>query len=238
MTAPTLEDEATSVDFSNPEPRRRRLRRAALIVLAVVLVAATAWLVWFSSVLAVKQVRVSGVSGPQATSVLMAADIPVGVPLARIDAAGAQAAVLRVPWVASAEVRRGWPNEVVIAVAPRTAIAVDSATRRGIDPTGAVFDTNEPLPKSMPEVTATGAGLTTAMAVLAGLPADLAGKVESVSATTRDDVDLALRSGATVHWGSADQAEFKARVLRALLKHKRDVYDVTAPELPTTFRAN
>ena len=59
-----------------------------------------------------------------------------------------------------------------------------------------------------------------------------------VALATRDDVDLILRSGVTVHWGSADQVEFKSRVLRALLKHKKDVYDVTAPELPTTFKAN
>jgi hypothetical protein len=29
----------------------------------------------------------------------------------------------------------------------------------------------------------------------------------------------------------------KAQVLRALLRRKADIYDVTAPELPTTFKA-
>ena len=81
-------------------------------------------------------------------------------------------------------------------------------------------------------------GLETAMAVLSALPPDLAGRVATVSATTRDDADLVFKSGTTVHWGSAEQAEFKAEVLRALMRHKRDVYDVSAPELPTTFTAS
>ena len=74
------------------------------------------------------------------------------------------------------------------------------------------------------------------MAVLAALPADISARLVSISATTRDDVALTLRSGALVRWGSAQQPEFKAEVLRALLRHKRAVYDVSAPELPTTFR--
>jgi len=59
----------------------------------------------------------------------------------------------------------------------------------------------------------------------------------SLTATTLDDVTLTLRSGDTVRWGSAEQPEFKAEVLHALMKRKADVYDVAAPELPTTFRA-
>ena len=237
MSAPTIEEPITKVDFSDHAPRRRRLLRALGIVLALVLAGLVIWLVWFSSVLSVKAVRVIGVSGAQATSVLTSAAIPLGEPVARIDADGAQAAVLRIPWVASAEIRRGWPNEIVIAVSSRTPIAIDAVSRRGVDATGVVFDTAEPLPPTTAKVTATGVGLVTAMSVLASLPPDLAGKVETLSASSRDDVDLGLRSGAKVHWGSADQAEYKARVLRALLKHKKDVYDVTAPELPTTFNA-
>jgi cell division protein FtsQ len=72
--------------------------------------------------------------------------------------------------------------------------------------------------------------------VLQSLPPDLRDRVVSLSATTRDDVDLILRSGDEVRWGSADQAEMKAEVLRVLLKRKADMYDVSAPELPTTFR--
>ena len=237
MTSPTLQTETTKVDFTDKYARRRRRWRMALGVVAVVLAVVAVWLVWFSSVLAVKVVRVVGADGPQGNAVLSAARVPLGIPIARVDADGAQASVLTLPWVSSAEIRRGWPNEIVIAVTSRTPIAVDAKSNRAVDTEGVVFDAAGPLPKQLPKVDATGVGLTSAMGVLASLPPDLGVKVAALSATTRDDVDLVLRSGVKVHWGSADQGEFKVRVLRALLRQKKDVYDVTAPELPTTFSA-
>jgi cell division protein FtsQ len=235
MSTSTLETQTIKVDFTDRYARRRRRWRIALVVLTAVLIVVAVWVVWFSSILAVKVVRVVGADGPQAAAVLSAAQVPLGVPVARVDADGAQAAVLALQWVSSAEIRRGWPNEIVIAVRSRVPMAVDAASRQAVDSDGVVFDAAGTLPRTLPKVAADGVGLEAAMAVLASLPADVSGKVESMSATTRDDVDLVLRSGARVHWGSAEQAEFKVRVLRALLRQKKDVYDVTAPELPTTF---
>ena len=62
---------------------------------------------WFSSLLAVHQVSVVGLSdegelvGGQ--EVRSAASIPVDMPIARLDTASAQARVLELPWVASVE---------------------------------------------------------------------------------------------------------------------------------------
>ena len=79
---------------------------------------------------------------------------------------------------------------------------------------------------------------------LFGAPGSSAGRgradhrqVDWRAATGHDDIELTLRSGDRVRWGSADQPEVKAQVLRALMNRKADVYDVAAPELPTTFRA-
>ena len=239
MTAPTLEQVPVRVDFGDRGGRRRRLVRALLVVLALLAVAAGVWLVWFSSVLSVKTVRVVGVDGDSARAVLQAAAVPVGVPLARVDTGGAEARVVSLAWVSGVEVRRGWPAEVVIAIVPRTPIAAlaGAGTRRVVDGTGAVFDAAAGMARELPGVEAEGVALEEAMAVLSSLPVDLARRVASLSATTRDDVDFRLRSGATVRWGSAEQPEAKAVVLRALLRRSADVYDVSAPELPTTFRA-
>jgi cell division protein FtsQ len=238
MSAPTIDRSTVRVDFGDRGHRRARRLRILGGVLLVVLAGVCVWLVWFSSVLSVKDVRVLGVEGGAAKSVLDAASVPVGVQLARVDTGQAQADVLRLPWVGSVEVRRGWPSEVVIAVVPRTPIAVVSTgqARRVVDAAGVVFEA-APLPKGLPSVAAEGVGLAAAMGVLASLPVDISGRVVSLSATTRDDVDLRFRSGVTVHWGSVEQPELKAEVLRALLRRKADVYDVTAPELPTTFSA-
>ncbi len=245
MTAPTMarpERSREADGLSDRRPRRRRRVRIALVILVLVLCAVGVWLVWFSSVLAVKDVRVVGVDGNRAQAVLSAAAVPIGVPLARIDADMPQQSVLALPWVQSVDVRRGWPTEVVIAVTARVPIAgieraEGAAGRSAVDAQGVIFDPVGALPKGLPTVSGDGVGLTAAMAVLSALPADLAPRVVTLSATTRDNVDLTLRSGALVHWGSAEQTDAKAQVLRALMRHKADVYDVSAPELPTTFRA-
>jgi cell division protein FtsQ len=212
--------------------------RVAIIAGLVLLALGVVWLVWFSSVLQVREVRVVGIEGARAQEAQTIAAVPLGIPLARLDAASAEERLRAVPWVASAEVRRGWPSEVVIAVTGREAVAAvaDDSGQQAIDDQGVVFTPTEPLPKRLPRIRAEGAALTAAVAVLQSLPPDLRDRVVSLSATTRDDVDLILRSGDEVRWGSADQAEMKAEVLRVLLKRKADMYDVSAPELPTTFR--
>ncbi len=238
MSAPTIDDRRVRVDLGDRSLHRRRRIRALVLVLAGLLLAGVVWAVFFSSLLAVKSVRVVGAEGVQADQVIAAAQVSVGTPLVRLDTAQAQAGVLALPWVSGVEVRRGWPNEVVLAVTTRVPIAALAGSNQVVDAAGATFDVLGVPPASLPSVSAKGVGLETAMAVLAALPADLAARVVSVTASTRDDVGLVLRSGAQVRWGSSEQAEFKAEVLRALLRNKREVYDVTAPELPTTFKGS
>lgn len=228
----------TRVDFSDPGPRRRRRVRVAVIAGLALLAVGVVWLVWFSSVLQVREVRVVGVEGMRAEEARTIAAVPLGIPLARLDTAASEERLRAVPWVASAEVRRGWPSEVVIAVTGREAVAAlaDDPGQQAIDGEGVVFTSTEPLPKKLPRIRAEGAALVAAVEVLQTLPPDLRDRVVTLTATTRDDVDLILRSGDEVRWGSADQPEMKAEVLRVLLKRKADMYDVSAPELPTTFR--
>lgn len=226
------------VDLAGPSGRRRRQLRWLIAAACVLVAGLVVWLVWFSSVLSVREVRVVGAEGPRAAEILAAAAVPKGVPLARVDTAAAQARVGALAWVRSVEVRRGWPAEAVIAVEVREPVAVLASDPRGtgIDAEGVVFQAEGQMPKGLPRITADGPALRQAMRVLTSLPEDLARRVVAVAATTRDDIDLTLRSGDLVRWGSADDVETKATVLRALLGRKADLYDVSAPELPTTFR--
>jgi cell division protein FtsQ len=66
------------------------------------------------------------------------------------------------------------------------------------------------------------------------MPANLAKKVVRIRANSIDSIELDLKSGSIVKWGSADEPEFKAAVLDALLSRRAQIYDVSAPELPTT----
>lgn len=227
-------------DSSAPTPRVRPARRhgwvrALVAVVVVALIVGSVWAVWFSTLLAVRDVRVVGAEGASAERVLAAAAITAGEPLARVDAEGAARRVTELAWVASAEVRRGWPSEVVIAVQPRTPAAKIAGTNQVADAGGVVFDLPGRLPDGLPSVRATDEALTEAMAVLASLPEELRSRVRVVTASTRDDVGFVLGNGTTIRWGSAERGDLKAQVVAALLPRRARMIDVTAPELPTTF---
>jgi cell division protein FtsQ len=77
-------------------------------------------------------------------------------------------------------------------------------------------------------------GFAPAAAVLRSLPADVFALVDTVTATTKDDVRFTLRdSDTTVVWGSAEESAFKAYTLVALMKAQPDFteYDVTSPDV-------
>jgi cell division protein FtsQ len=166
-----------------------------------------------------------------------AAAVPAGVPLARIDSAGIVERVGALPRVASVEVRRGWPDVLVVVVTERVPLAVtrDGTAYTYLDATGARFGTLNAVPRGLPVVTAASdPALTAALGVCAALPGTLVPRVSSVTARTRDDVVLTLSDGTTVQWGGPDDSAHKAAVLLALLKVGARSYDVSAPDLPTT----
>lgn len=224
-------------------PGRRRRRRspkrmifaAAAITIALLLI----WLIWFSSVLSVRSARVEGVPAAQAKQVLAVAEVPMDTPLARVDTGAiAQRVTDAFDWIESVDVRRGYPSDIVIAVAPRTAIAV-SADGKAIDASGVVYESPAKPAANLPVIDGTDPdALAAAITVRAGLPAEITAKLASMSARSMDDIRFTLRSGSEVRWGSAEQGELKARVLTALLARRARMYDVSAPELPTTFDEN
>lgn len=214
-------------------PRRRRVPRKAWLLLGVVVAALLAWLVLFSSVLAVSSVSVVGTGAKGADAVAAAAQVPMGIPLARLDTGLIASRVHALPWIDTVEVRRGYPSQAVIAVTERVPVA-RTKDGRGVDAEGIVFTPVGAGLKGLPEVDASGVGIEAAAKVVSALPPDLRSRVDRLRASTRDDVELVLKSGATVVWGNAERSELKASVLTALLGRHAKRYDVSAPELPTT----
>jgi cell division protein FtsQ len=234
------------------EQRRRagrwqRWRWRVLGLLVVVLLGAGAYVVWFSDVLGVRDVEVRGVTTLEPAQVLAVAKVPTGEPLARLDTAAVERRVAeRLPRVATVDVRRDWPHGVVVDVTERVAVVWtrDDGKVRALDAEGVAFRTYARAPKDLLEVTSSATGerrrrqaVTAAAQVLADVrrrAPELYQDVRSVRADTRDDVRLQLRGGRTLVWGSPDQSTAKLRVVDRLLDLRAKVYDVSAPDTPTT----
>jgi cell division protein FtsQ len=228
------------VDFTAYQDTKRNLKVWWFVIPVLLLaVGSGIWLVWFSPVFAVKEIQVvdsagQGLSTDQVAQVRAAANIALNEPIAQLDTDTAAQSVANLPWISAVEVRRGWPNEVVVALDMRVPLARIKSVgpNQGVDAQGITFESSNL--EGLPLIEATGAPLVSAVEVVASLPVNLAKKVVRIRAESIDSIELDLKSGATVRWGSSAEPEFKAAVLDALLLRRAQIYDVSAPELPTT----
>lgn len=223
--------------------RRRARLTATLTVLSLLLiVAAGSWVLLGTSVLGVRDVQVSGTDRLAPAEVLAAADVRGGTPLARLDITAVAARVRALPEVRAVAVHRSWPGTVQLVVQERTAAAVRASGPSFllVDRSGVTFATVARRPAGLPMVSAPvdagPAALRAAMDVLDALPRSVRPQVRQVRATSPDDVRVELTRGRTVTWGSTDRGRRKAAVLAALVSRPAGVYDVSAPDAPTTRR--
>jgi len=226
--------------------RRRRWLRIALGVLAVGAVGALVWLVWFSSVLSVRDVEVAGRTTLKQSQVLDAAQVPVGRPLARVDVEAIEQRVSALDRVDTVDVGRSWPHTLSIEIVERKSVMwtrVDGQVR-GIDRNGIAFRSYGSPPDGLLEatidVTEARARLQTSEAVAEVVvqigkrdPA-LRKEIQSVSAGSKDSIELTLTKDRTVVWGSSADGRRKLQVLTPLLQLDATRYDVSAPDQPTT----
>lgn len=222
--------------------RRSRLRTGLVVVAVAVLVAVAGWVVLVSGAFAVSEVRVVGVTRLGPEEVVGQAAVEPGTPLVRVDTDAVARRVRGLVPVDGVEVSRQWPRTLVVRVRERVAAAVQA---RGagwvlVDRTGVEFATETSRPRDLPLVSAPvdqGAeALRATLDVLDALPAHVRAEVRQVRAASPENVSLQLTRGRSVVWGSLERSERKAAVLTVLLTRRASVYDVSAPETPTTRR--
>ncbi|MFS3130263.1 cell division protein FtsQ/DivIB [Nocardioides sp. Bht2] len=235
------DSEATRRRFTRRQwARRWRLGRllAALVALLMV-VAVGVWLVAYSSVLGVKRVDVQGNDFVTDAEVRSLVQIDDGEPLARVDIAAVASRIEELPAVKSVDVSRKWPNALLVQVRERDVVAVIQVGQRyrGMDETGTMFRSFARLPKGVPVIRATGELSAEVRAegasVVGALPAKVARRVEYVELRTVDQIDLVLRDGRSVVWGSAEESATKGKVLEVLLGEEGTTLDVSVPGNPT-----
>jgi cell division protein FtsQ len=165
----------------------------------------------------------------------------------RVDVSDVERAVLNaVPGAARAEVQRVPPSTLRVGLVLRkpvmTYVDRGAGTRAWVDDQGAVFNVGAKRAKGTPTVTLGGSvsrsdrevALRDAAQVVAALPRDLRVRLRSLTVRSRDDIRFTLFGATEVRWGGPDDTARKAQVLQALLGVDAKVYDVSAPDLPTT----
>jgi cell division protein FtsQ len=242
----TLTDEETVTLAGRDFARRRwrqRLRRLRPLLYAVLLLALAGtgvWLVFFSSVVTVREVSVSGNQTVSSVRVRAVAKAPIGRQLARVDLAAIQARIETIPAVESVSVSRSWPHTIAVEVVERTPVAVveRGAGLQAVDDEGVLFGSYSRQPDDLPLVRTAAdvksEALAEAARVVTSLRADIQARVESVDVASVDRITLKLTGGRTVMWGSAEDSQQKAAVLAVLLERRADEIDVSVPGRPTT----
>jgi len=234
-----------------PATARSRRRtdpwKAAFFSLAAAaILAGAAWALLGSKFLIVRSVEVTGPAAISRTSVIAAAGIRLGTPLIRIDTAAVAGRVDRLTLVQSAQVRRAWPDKIVISVRERTALLA-VASGRGyqiIDRFGVVLRRASRPPRGMPVLDTPAAtvpaaavpaalrdsaAVRAAATILRDLPARLSRSVRVIDAPSATAVTLRLSGGVTVSWGGTAEPAVKARELKILMRQHALHYDVSDP---------
>lgn len=233
--------EVTRKRFARRQWARRWVvwRYVLLALLAVAGIAVGIWLVFFSTVLAVTGVEVEGNELLSDREIEVAADVPTGEPLARADLDAIKERVKSLSAVESVDVSREWPDKVRIEVDEREAVAVvlRDSRYRGLDANGVIFRDYVRPPRGLPVIRIAadtrGEAMAEGAAVVGVLPSDITRRIAYVELATVDEISLILHNGDVVVWGSAEDAEDKAKVLAALLQQDGAVYDVSVPAHPT-----
>jgi cell division protein FtsQ len=216
--------------------------RARRPLVAAAIVGGGAWLVGWSPVLAVRQVRVEGLTGADAQAAAALARQRLGTPLIRVDTEALALEIESRKGVAEARVDRSWPGTLVVVGVPRKAAIVlknSQGQLEVVDSDGIRFGIVGSRPAGVPYVIAGGSGaasedaLRAALGVVRALPADLARSVTEVRISSANLITFRT-ARTTIVWGGGGDETRKVALVKALLPRRPDVIDVSAPDTPVT----
>jgi cell division protein FtsQ len=222
------------------------LRLAAALVLAAALGAGWLWL-RDSSLVTIKQVRVTGITGPDAGRV-RAALISAAHTMTTLDfqVSRLDTAVAPYPDVKRLEVSTDFPHGVRIRVVQESPVAVLTAAGRrvAVAADGAVLRADPPrAPLPVIPVRALPVGPRVAgaadrheLAVLAGAPARLRAHIAQVLESSAHGIVIKLRAGPSLYFGTATSIRAKWIAAMAVLGNPSSVgatyIDLTDPSRP------
>jgi cell division protein FtsQ len=237
---PPREDRPSRTPRGGPPTRRRALLRRWMALFVLLGLVVLTVIVLFTPILGVRSVQVSGTQALTEEQVRLAAEVPMGTPMLRLDTDAVATRVSTLSRIASVAIDREWPSTILIEITERKPVATFAGPGgvHLVDATGVDFATVAAAPAGLPTIAVAHVGATdpatkAVFAVLAAMPAQLRPTLVSIGAQTPGSVTFALSSGKTVIWGDTGDSAKKAAVLAALLTQPGKTYDVSAPDLPT-----
>jgi cell division protein FtsQ len=219
---------------------RRRRRTWVSVLGGIAGLAILACLLAYTPILSVRTIQVEGAERVSSDAIVADLASIQGSPFPMVDESAIKAALIRYPLIESYSVEARPPSTLVIRLVERTPVgAVDTGDGFVlVDAAGVVIESRETRPSGYPLIAVEGGvkaeSFAPAAAVLRSLPADVFAQVDTVTATTNDDVRFTLRDAdTTVVWGSAEESGLKSHTLAALMKAQPgfDEYDVTSPDV-------
>lgn len=225
--------------FTVRQRRRRAVwlgAAASVLLLALGTVGAA-----YSPLFGVEKISVVGAQQLAADDIVAALSGQLGTPLPLVDESAVKAELVAFPLIETYALEARPPHELVVRIVERTPIGLIE-TRAGytlVDAAGVALSTTATPSPGVPVLAITGGVDSEAFAaagqVMRSIPDDIRAQVTEVSASTPDDVTLALGGTNTqIVWGSAEQSGKKALVLQQAMAARppADVfsYDVSSPD--------
>ena len=223
-------------------------RKKTYIVATIILVSLLAYLLGWSGLMTVDQIKVSGISKTQKVSTLTAKEviklsgIKIGQPIARVNASSVKRKLLALPQVLDVKVNRQLPSSVLIELKMRKVEIAVTAFGEGFlvgDASGVTFAKVKKVPRGVPIIKTSTSKflLSQTLQVFQTLPTKIQNRVISIDAKTRDSITFNLTRGVQIIWGGAEEQELKIEVLNQLLAdpNNKNVknFDISSPLAPT-----
>jgi cell division protein FtsQ len=209
---------------------RSRKRKILGVVVTIAVVALVVWTAFWSPLLSVRDVKLTGAQHTTAEEVAAAAGLGAEDNLLLLSADEVVTAARTLPWVADAEVQRRLPGTVKVRVVerkPALVLSLGDAARWTIDAHGHVLQVGQSEP-GLPVVGSVEVGhiepgvkldapvMREVLATWRSLPNKLAGDVQAIFAPSLERITFTLVDGTQVRYGAAERLDAKNEVLLAL----------------------
>lgn len=225
--------------------------RSLLAALLLVSLAAMVWVYLFTDVLNVRRVEVHGNRSLSADYLRSISGITSRTHLLKMDVGAVERAILAEPYVLRVEVRRRFPNTVILEVTERTPVGCLSQNGRFhlVDGEGLVVESADSRRQGVPEISGLRLPLLypgvrledprfeDVARLLEGIPEGLREGAEEVGYADKEGYYLVAK-GVKVIFGGCDDLELKAEIALTAIQDIAPRYgqllyiDVTYPDHP------